>query len=97
MKRKKQRKRVSDHKRVLVRAVKGCSREDRIRNETMRHDVQMYTIEDKLDETRIKWREHISRMEEDRLPETVISCKQRVRKLHGGPIHVCGRRGRRSI
>jgi hypothetical protein len=49
----------------------------------------MYFIKNKLAGTRIKWREHIARMEENRLPEAVISCKQRVRRLHGGLIHVC--------
>jgi hypothetical protein len=92
---KKERKQDSDHRNEFFIVVKGCIKEDRIRNESIRDDVQIYSIKDKLDETRIKCREHIARMEEDRLPEAVISCKQMIRRLQDGLIHVCKRR--RSI
>jgi hypothetical protein len=59
----------------FLRAVKGCTctREQRIRNERIRDELQIYSIKDKLDETRTKCTEHISRMEEDRLQKAIIN------------------------
>jgi hypothetical protein len=40
----------------FLRAVKECTMEDRIRNASIRDELQIYFIKDKLDETGIKWR-----------------------------------------
>jgi uncharacterized FlgJ-related protein len=44
--------------------------EGKIKNESMRDEAQTYSKKDKLDETRIKWKEYVARMDE--LPKAVM-------------------------
>jgi hypothetical protein len=69
----------------FLRVVTGCIRENRIRNESIRDELQIYSKKDKLDRTGLKWRENIVRMEADRLPKVIISYKPRGRRLQGRP------------
>jgi hypothetical protein len=45
----------------------------------------MYSIRERSDKTTIKWREHIAKMEEDRLPKAITICKPRGMPLQGRP------------
>jgi hypothetical protein len=47
----------------------------------MRHEFQIYSVNDTLNETRRKRREHVARMGHDKLPKAIIIHKQRSRIL----------------
>jgi hypothetical protein len=72
----------------IYREVKGCTREDKIKNKIISDESKMYSIKDKFDETRTKWRKHIARTE-DRPLKTTINYKPRGRKLQGRPQKRC--------
>jgi hypothetical protein len=67
----------------FLTAVTGCTTESKIRNESNWAEPQIYSTKDKLGKTRTKWREHSARMDEDRLPKSVIRYKSRGRRLQG--------------
>jgi hypothetical protein len=69
--------------RRFLGVVKVRNKEDRIRNESITKKLQIYSIKDKLDETTIKWRGYILKMDELRLPKVIISCKATGVKLQG--------------
>jgi hypothetical protein len=39
----------------FLRAVKGCRKEDRIGNESVRDELQIYFMKDELDESKLQW------------------------------------------
>jgi hypothetical protein len=51
-----------------------------IRNEGTIDELQIYSKQDKLDESIVNWREHIARIAEDGPPKAVISYKPRGEK-----------------
>jgi hypothetical protein len=63
------------------KTVKGCTREDGIRNESIGHELQIYSLKDKLYKTGIKWREYIAKMKEDRQPKAIVRYKLKDSKL----------------
>ena len=42
-------------------------RRDHIRNEDIRKELSIYNLNKKIEEYRGKWRQHLSRMDEDRI------------------------------
>ena len=56
----------------FLRRVKGCSRIDRIRNETIRQEPQVFNLNDKIKFNRNKWQEHLERMQQYRIPVKAI-------------------------
>jgi hypothetical protein len=63
----------------VSRAVKVCTGEGT--NESMRDKFQIHSVNVKLNETRRKGREHVSRMGQDKLPKAIIIYKPRGRIL----------------
>lgn len=53
----------------FLRTIKGCNRWDIIRNTTIRRPMNMHSISNKICGYRIKWRCHLNRMEDSRLPQ----------------------------
>jgi hypothetical protein len=47
----------------FLRELTECTTEDKLRNESIGNKLQIHPIKDKLDETRIRWREHIARLD----------------------------------
>jgi hypothetical protein len=62
----------------FLRSVKGCTRMDRISNE-IRTELEMYAIQDKITEYRIRWSAHLQRMDNSRLPKQALQYKPRGR------------------
>jgi len=69
----------------FLRKVQGISRLDRHRNEDVREKLNIYSINDKIKEYRTKWKQHINRMDEDRLTKQVLHYKPRGRRSVGRP------------
>jgi hypothetical protein len=69
----------------FLRSVKGCTRMDHIRNEEIRTELEMYVIQDKITEYRIRWSAHLQRMDNSRLPKQGRLYKPRGRRDVGCP------------
>ena len=48
----------------FFRRVKGCSRIGRIRNETIRQELQVFNLKEKIKFEGNKWQEHLERMQQ---------------------------------
>ncbi|KAJ4434311.1 hypothetical protein ANN_22866 [Periplaneta americana] len=49
--------------------VKGCTRLDRYRNDDIRNELNLLPIIDKIKEYRIRWSNHLRRMDKERIPK----------------------------
>jgi hypothetical protein len=58
---------------------------DHIRNEEIRTELEMYAIQDKITEYRIRWSAQLQRMDNSRLPKQALLYKPRVRRDVGRP------------
>lgn len=47
----------------FLRSVKGCTGLDRIRNENIRRELEIYATNDRIEEHSDQWKKHIVRME----------------------------------
>jgi hypothetical protein len=72
--------RIQSAEMKFLRSVKGCTRMDHIRNEEIRNELEMYAIQDKITEYRIRWSTHLQRMDNSRLPKQALLYKRRVRR-----------------
>lgn len=52
----------------FLRAIKGCNRSDRIRNEDIRQELGVTALREQLMEYRTNWKDHIRRMDNSRIP-----------------------------
>jgi hypothetical protein len=77
--------RIQSAEMKFLRSVKGCTRMDHIRNEEIRTDLEMYAIQDKITEYRIRWSSHLQRMDNSRLPKQAVLYKPRGRRDMGRP------------
>ncbi|KAJ4428996.1 hypothetical protein ANN_25992 [Periplaneta americana] len=55
----------------FLRRVKGCTRRDLIRNEDIRKELNIYNINEKVEDYEEKWKEHLSRMDNERIPALI--------------------------
>jgi hypothetical protein len=58
---------------------------DHIRNEEIRTELEMYAIQDKITEFRIRWSAHLQRMDKSRLPKQALQYKPRGTRDVGRP------------
>ena len=56
-----------------MKYVRGCTKSDKLRNEAIRSDVNIFSLDDKIEENKTKWRDHVDIMVENRLPEKIIN------------------------
>ena len=45
-----------------MRSVKGCARRDRLYNESVRKDLNVFNIQDRIEENKERWIAHLNRM-----------------------------------
>ncbi|KAK7861914.1 hypothetical protein R5R35_009378 [Gryllus longicercus] len=69
----------------FLRKVKGCIKQDQIRNEDIRKELDIYNINERILENRKEWRRHIERMEEDSIPQLVLNYQPKGRRDIGRP------------
>lgn len=60
---KKQESHIQASKMRFLRAVKGCTRQDKFGNIKIRKELQIYSLTDKRKENYMRWKEHIERMD----------------------------------
>jgi hypothetical protein len=76
--------RIQSAEMKFLRSVKRCTRMDHIRNE-IRTEFEMYEIQDKITEYRIRWSARLQRMDSSRLPKQALLYKPRGRRYVGRP------------
>jgi hypothetical protein len=69
----------------FLRAVKGCTGHDRLRNEDIRNELGIEPIRDKLSNYRQNWETHLERMSEERIPKQILYHQPRGRRTVGRP------------
>lgn len=69
----------------FLRQVKGCTRRDRIRNDAIREELSIYNMNVKLKEYRGKWKEHLQRMDDSRLPKKIFAYEPKGKRSLGRP------------
>jgi hypothetical protein len=69
----------------FLRSVKGCARMDHVRNEEIRTELEMYAIQDKITEYRIRWSAHLQKTDNSRFPKQALLYKSRGRRDVGCP------------
>jgi hypothetical protein len=70
----------------FVRKVKGCCRLDRIRNEDTRAELNICSINERIADYRNRWKDHISRMEDHRLPKQIKKYKPKGKRDVDRPV-----------
>jgi hypothetical protein len=68
----------------FLRSVKGCTRLDKIRNEDIRKELGVFSINDRTRRYRQDWLEHVERMEEERVPKQAVWYRPKGRRDPGG-------------
>ena len=69
----------------FLRAIKGKTRRDRIRNEDIRRELNMESMKEKVEKMRLRWFGHVKRMGEDRLPRRMEEMRMEGRRPRGRP------------
>ncbi|KAJ4429026.1 hypothetical protein ANN_26022 [Periplaneta americana] len=65
--------------------VKGCTRRDLIRNEDIRKELNIYNINEKVEDYKEKWKEHLSRMDNERIPALIQQYQPKGKRDVGRP------------
>lgn len=81
----KQESRIQAQEMKFLRRVKGCTKRDRFRNTDIRHELNVNSINDVIKEYRKNWKEHLDRMDDNRLPRKAMKYKCKGRRSVGRP------------
>jgi len=57
----------------FIRYARGCTKSDKIRYDTMRSDLNIFSFNDKMEENKTKWYDHVGRMLESRVSEKLMN------------------------
>jgi hypothetical protein len=55
----------------FLRRMKGITKLNRVRNEDVRKELGIYAMNDKIKQKRTEWRQHINRMNNERLTKQI--------------------------
>lgn len=69
----------------FLRRAAGYTRMDRKRNTEIRQELGVEDVNEMIREYRRKWREHVERMEDDRIPKRIWKYKAKGRRATGRP------------
>jgi hypothetical protein len=69
----------------FLRSVKGCTREDKIRNKEIRKELRIYNISEKIQDYHDRWVEHLERMRNGRFPREALHYLPKGRRDLGRP------------
>jgi hypothetical protein len=69
----------------FLRAVKGCTRHDRLRNEDIRDELGIEPLRDKLNNYRKNGKTHLESMTEERITKQIVQHQPRGRRTAGRP------------
>lgn len=69
----------------FLRSVKGCTILDKIRNDKIREELMIFSLEEKIKNYRYQWAEHVNRMTPERIPRRMMDYRPRGRRHPGRP------------
>ena len=69
----------------FLRPIAGYTRLDRKRNNEIRQELEIETLNDTLTNYRTNWRQHVLRMEEHRIPKAAFNYRPQGRRNIGRP------------
>ena len=69
----------------FLRRVKGCTRRDLVRNEDVRNELNVYAINEKITEYKERWKQHVNRMGNGRIPKKILNYNPRGKRDIGRP------------
>jgi hypothetical protein len=72
----------------FLRKVKGGTRLNKIRNEDIRAELNVYSINERFTDYRNKWKDHINRMYDHRLPKQIRKYKPKRKRDVGRPMKI---------
>ncbi|KAJ4433952.1 hypothetical protein ANN_16271 [Periplaneta americana] len=70
---------------TFLRRTNGCTRSDRFRNEDIREELHIFSMNGRIKEHRDRWFQHINRMQDNRLPKLLLNYKATGRRDVGRP------------
>ncbi|PSN35900.1 hypothetical protein C0J52_26559 [Blattella germanica] len=82
------RRRIETAEMRFLRRVSGHTLRDHIRNTTIREELHIYDLNDKIADMKVQWLQHIDRMDPERLTKQVLHYTQTGRRSVGRPIIV---------
>ena len=68
-----------------LRKVYGVTKRDRIRNQTIRDELKMQSVIDRMEKKTLSWYGHVIRMSEERLPRKILETKSIGNRGKGRP------------
>ena len=66
----------------FLRPTAGYTLWDKKRSTDIREHLGIFNINDKLTEYKINWKEHIQRMDDNRLPKTILNYRPEIGRAH---------------
>lgn len=69
----------------FLRRVKGCTRLDHIRNDDIRAELDIFSLNRRIEHNRRQWMEHIERMDDTRITKQVVQYRPQGRRSQGRP------------
>jgi hypothetical protein len=69
----------------FLRKTKGCTKLDHITNEMMRTELNIYPVNDTIEQYRNNWLQHINRMQDTKLPKRALRYRPSGRRNIGRP------------
>ncbi|KAJ4447044.1 hypothetical protein ANN_09033 [Periplaneta americana] len=70
---KKEESRIQSAEMKFMRYVRRYTKADKIKNETIRSDLNIFSVHDMVEENKTKWKDHVDRMAENRLPKKIMN------------------------
>ena len=80
-----QRNRIQATEMLYLRAVNGVTRMDRIRNDTIRHELQVLPVLSHIEEKQLQWFGHLQRMKSERITKRIWQAKTQRKRHRGRP------------
>ena len=69
----------------VLRAIKGITRRDRVRNTTIRSELKVTSLLEEIERNKLRWYGHMMRIEMDRKPKKYLLWKLEGRRPVGRP------------
>ena len=82
---KKDQSRIQSAEMKFLRKVKGCTLEDQIKNSEIRKELNIFCMNDRIENGKTRWKVHIDRMETERLVRQVIDYRPKGERDIGRP------------
>ena len=62
---------------TFTRYVRGCTKTDKVSNETIRSNLNNFFVNDKINKNKTKWEYHVDRIVQNRLPKQLLSADRK--------------------